>query len=297
MPNSSIRTALGRAAEAFDLITTERGWGGPPLLLRTRGGVDPADGAELAVRPLDGHPGQALLGFSAPMGWTAIGVSSEGWAGPYHGEVTGYSAVASPGARRRVRAIVLIDRDGSLAGCARWRDGGIVAEAPTDGFVVDCLRRALGLRTPPPTTTTDTLFAALWLEGIVAGGRRGCQTMTWRQVAHLHPAVHLLVQNGQEVPADLVETAQAFGRACDWTMVRHQLIRGWKLGVEASVAVWMDTGMLSRWMVEQMRPVAELLTRARRRCSPAAFRQLVHALDDLGVATGGIGGLARQPPG
>ena len=153
---------------------------------------DPADGAELAVRPLDGHPGQALLGFSAPMGWTAIGVSSEGWAGPYQGEVTGYSAVAAPGTRRRVRAIVQIDRDGSLAGCARWRDGGIVAEAPTDGFVVDCLRRALGLGTPPPTTTTDTLFAALWLEG-----------------------------------------------------------------VEASVAVWMDTGMLSRWMVEQMPPVAE----------------------------------------
>lgn len=297
MPNSSIRTALARAAQAFDLITTERGWGEPPLLLGTRGGVDPADGAELAVRPLDGRPGQALLGFSAPMGWTAIGVSSEGWAGPYQGEVTGYSAVAAPGARRRVRAIVLIDRDGTMAGCARWRDGGIVDEAPTDGFVIDCLRRALGLRTPPPTTTTDTLFAALWLEGIVAGGRRGCQTMTWRQVAHLHPAVQLLVQNGQEVPVDLVKTARAFGRACDWTMVRHQLIRGWKLGVEASVAVWMDTGMLSRWMVEQMPPVAELLPRARRRCSPAAFRQLVQALDDLGVATGATGGLTRLSPG
>lgn len=287
MSDPSKQAALARAAEAFDLITTERGWGGPPLLLRTTGGVDPAEGAELAVRPLDGHPADTLLGFSAPMGWTAIGLSSEGRAGRYQGEPAGYSAVVAPGATpQRARVIVLVDRDATLAGCLRWQDGGLIAEPPAEGLVPDCLRRALGLPTPPPTDTTDTLFAALWLEAIVAGGRRGCRTMTWRQAAELHPAVQVLAQAGQSAQSNLVETAQAFGRVCDWTMVRHQLIRGWKLGVEPSVAVWMDTGMLSRWVLQQFAPVAELLPRARRRCSPAAFRRVVQALDDVGVPTG-----------
>ncbi len=291
MSTTEQRIQLDRALEGFDLIVAERGWGEGSLLLRTRGGIDPSAGAELAVRPLDSHPAQTLLGFSAPIGWTAIGLSTEGWARHYEGEPTGYTARAATGAagtvKQRVRVIHLLDRDGTTAGRLHWQDGRVLDEPPSEGLVVDCLRRAMGLRTPPPTASTALLFATLWLEAIVAGGRRGSRSMTWHQAVALHPALQLLREDGQApvVDNDLVVAARALARVCDWTRVRDQAIRGWSVGVDKRLAVWMDTGMLSRWLLDQRPPLEELTTGARRRCTPAAMRQITAALGELGVAT------------
>lgn len=285
MPHANQQSQLDRALEAFDLIVSQRGWGEGPLLLRTRGGLDPDGGAELAVRPLDGHPAQALLGFSAPLGWTAIGVSAEGWARHYEGEPTGYSAMSVRGAsRQRVRILHLLDRDGTAAGRLCWQDGRVHDEAPGDGLVVDCLRRTLGLPTPPPTISSDRLFATLWLEAIVSSGRRGSRSMTWHHAASLHPAMQLLAQDEHGPEADdLVTTALALGRVCHWARVREQAIRGWNVGADASLAEWMDAGMLSRWLIEQHPPLDELTARARRRCTPATMRRVLQVLVELGV--------------
>jgi hypothetical protein len=287
VPHTNQRVQLDHALEAFDLIVTERGWGEGALLLRTRGGIDPHAGAELAVRPLDGHPAQALLGFSAPIGWTSVGVSAEGWAGYYEGRPTSYTATAVTGdVRQRVRAIHLLDRDGTSAGRLHWQDGRVHDEAPSEGLVVDCLRRALGLRTPPPVVSTDELFATLWLEAIVSSGRRGSRAMTWHQAVSLHPAVRLLEEDGQAPGrGDLVVAARALGRVCNWTRVRDQAIRGWSVGVDASLAVWMDSGMLSRWLLDQRPPLAELTSRVRRRCTPATMLRITETLVELGVTT------------
>jgi hypothetical protein len=290
---------LDRAVQAFDLIHTERGWGGPSALLRIRGGLDPEAGAELAVRPLDGHPARTLLGFSAPIGWTAIGLSTEGWVGHYEGKPTGYTTKAAAGdARQRVRVIHLLDRDGTSAGRLHWQDGRVLDEPPGEGLVVDCLRRAMGLCTPPPTDATDLLFATLWLEAIVAVGRRGSRTMTWHQAVGLHPAMQLVEEDGQGPGSNnLVMTARALGRACDWTRVRDLAIRGWKVGVEASLAVWMDTGMLSRWLLDQRPPVNDLIAGVRRRCTPATMRRITEALTELGVTTAPAGAGHHDCPG
>lgn len=294
MPEPVPATPLQRAADAFELIVAERGWGEPPLLLRTQGGVDPDQGAELAVRPLDGHPAESLLGFRAPIGWAAVGVSTEGWAVRYDAEPTGYRADAAPGAaRQRVRSIVVVDRDHNLAGGLRWQDGRVINEAPAEGLVVDCLRRALGLRTPPPSTSTDVLFAVLWLEAVVAAAPRGSRALTWRQAAGLHPAVRLLAGDGQpQHSIDLVDSARALGRVCDWAMIRSQVIRGWDAGLGAPMATWMDAGMVSRWLLDRRPPLAELVSGARRRTTPAAYRRIVEALAGLGVA--GDGGVAGR---
>lgn len=277
---------LNRALEAFDAIVAQRGGGEGPLLLRTRGGVDPDAGAELAVRPLDGHPAQALLGFSAPLGWTAIGLSAGAWASHYQGQPTGYTARAAGDGRQRVRILHLLDRNGTTAGRLCWQDGRVHDEPPSEGLVVDCLRRAMGLPTPPPTSSTDLLFASLWLEAIASAGRRGRRDMTWHQAVGLHPAMQLLAGDGQTPrPNELVPTAQALGRICDWSRVRELSIRGWTGGADATLAAWMDAGMLSRWLIDQHPPLAELTARARRRCAPTTMRRIMDVLAELAVAT------------
>lgn len=292
------QSQLDRAIEAFDVIVSQRGWGEGPLLLRTRGGLDPDAGAELAVRSLDGHPAQALLGFSAPLGWTAIGVSAEGWAGHYQGRPTGYSARAATGdIRQRVRILHLLDRDGTTAGRLCWQDGRVQDEAPSEGLVVDCLRRALRLPSPQPTISTDLLFATLWLEAIVASGRRRSRNMTWHQAVSLHPAMQLLAEDGQTPGAkDLVMTAQALGRVCDWTQVRKQSIAGWNVGASGPLAAWMDAGMLSRWLIEQHPPLAEVTARAHRRCTPATMRRVMQVLAELGVTATSAEERGLTPP-
>lgn len=275
-------TSLDRAVEAFDHLLCERGWGDPPMMLRLRGGIDPDNGAELAVQPLDGHPAQALLGFSAPIGWTAIGVSAEGWASHYEATTAGYQAtVAASEVRQRVRTVTLCDRDANLAGRLRFKDGRVDHNAPDEGLVADCLRRAMGRGTDPASASTEAFFAQVWLETIAASARRGSRQLTQAQVAGMHPAVQLLDGDVPGGLADMAEVTGAFGRVCDWTCLRQLAIRGSRVGIEPRLATWMDTGMFSRWLMNQYPPVDELLPRARRRCTPAAARWLEETLEGL----------------
>lgn len=285
MPDPAQHAPLQRAADAFNALVDERGWGQAPLLLRVERGLDPDAGAELAVEELDGHPAHALLGFSAPIAWSAIGVSAEGWATPCASGDHGYRADTLDDARReRVRSLVLLDRDGLVAGRLRRPDGRVVSEAPEEGMIVDCLRRALGRRTSPPVESTTTLFAVLWLEDVLAASRRTHRPLTdWSQVVALHPAVPVLAGAGAVVGSgELVEAARALGRACDWTMVRQQLITGWRRGeIEARAAVWMDTGMISRWLLDRRPSVDELVDSLGASCPPAMLQRIRRALEGM----------------
>lgn len=287
---------LERAFDAFDAITTERGWGQPPLLLRIQDGLDPDGGAELGVGELDGHPAEALLGFTAPMAWTAMGVSAEGWATSCADVPHGYRAEAPAGTtRERVRTLVLLSHWGDPVGRTRWEDGRSLDEPPTEGFVVDCLRRALGRPTPPPTATTTTLFATMWLENVLARSRQGGRRLSWDQAAALHPAVQLMGGERREVghePVDVTGPALALGKVCDWSMVRQQAIRGWKAGLDAPLAVWMDTGMLSRWLLDRRPLVEELIDQLGGTCSPSVLRRIRQSL-----AAQEVDGGAAQGPG
>lgn len=285
------RAPLERVADAFDAITTERGWGQPPLLLRVEGDLDTGCDLDLGVKELDGHPAQALLGFSAPMAWTALGVSAEGWATPCADVPHGYRAEAPAGAstRERVRSLVLLGHRGDPVGWLHWKDGRRHAEPPTEGLLVDCLRRALGRPTPPPAASTDVLFATMWLENLLERSRpqrkrHGGRSLEWEEAAALHPAVQMLAATGQgALDDDLVDTARALGRVCDWAMVRHQAIRGWKAGLDASLAVWMDAGMVSRWLLDCRPGLTELLGHLESTCSRSLARQVRQTLVGFGV--------------
>ncbi len=67
--------------------------------------------------------------------------------------------------------------------------------------------------------------------------------------------------------------------------MRDQAIRGWNVSVDAPLAVWMDSGMLSRWLLDQRPPLADLTAEVRRRCTPATMRRIMEVLTELGVTT------------
>jgi hypothetical protein len=160
-PHQDGRARAARAADAFDALIDERGWGQGPLLLRVEATLDPDAGAELEIKRLDVHPAQALLGFSAPLAWAAIGVSAEGWARPCTDTHHRYRLDVPTGSEespKQVRSLVLLDRDGNAASRLRGEDGLVVTEAPEETLILDCLLRAMGPRTAPPAAATATLF-------------------------------------------------------------------------------------------------------------------------------------------
>ncbi len=95
---------------------------------------------ELAVRPIDVHPLEALSGFEAPASCFALGVATGGWAAP----MDGIRPSEHPEGQR-IFQVVLVDRSGRVASRIRFPDGSIMTDAPGSGAVLDALRQALGV--------------------------------------------------------------------------------------------------------------------------------------------------------
>src|SRR5262249_27096684 len=154
------------AFTSFDAMADERGDHQPPLLFRVVG----CDGGwEFGWREFDDHPVTMLLGFAAPSEWMAVGLSVCGW-GANVGPDRPLASVMPPSKhpdRKRVRVTMLISRDGDEAGSVTCEDGMRMAETVGEGWVADCLRRCLGLATPPPSTAVGYWLAGLWLDRIV----------------------------------------------------------------------------------------------------------------------------------
>lgn len=285
MNHTDGRRQLQRAVDAFDVVITERGWTQPPLLLRIEGDLGPDGGFDLSVRQLDRHPAEVLLGFSAPLTWTAIGVSTEGWVSPGEHARDDGAEVWARSSGVRVRVLVLLSRGGDRAGRICWEDGRCLPEPPGEGLVVDCLRRALGRPTPPPTATTNLLFGTMWLENVLVESREVRQPLTWSQAAALHPAMQLMAADAPAVrPDDVVGPMRALAKVCDWSMVRQQAMRGWTAGLEPSLAEWMDPGMVSRWLLDRRPGIEELLDELAGVCSPSVLRRIVQSLTTQRVA-------------
>ncbi len=285
MDHTNVRRQLERVVDAFDAVITERGWAQPPLLLRIEGKLGPDGSFDLGVRELDGHPAEVLLGFSAPLAWTAIGVSTEGWATPYGEHPRDDGAEVGAGSSGvRVRVLILLSRGGDRLGRICWEDGRCLPEAPGEGLVVDCLRRALGRPTPPPTATTDLLFATMWLENVLARSREARQPLTWGQAAALHPAMQVMAADAPALQHDdVVGPMRALAKVCDWSIVRQQVMRGWQAGLEPFLAEWMDAGMVSRWLLDRRPGIEELLGELARVCAPPVLRQIRPSLIGLGI--------------
>ena len=242
---------------------------------------------------LERHPSELLLGFTAWEAWWAVGLLTTGWAAPMETDPTNpYAAQERPSAHPdavRMRMLVMVDRDGTTASKVECSDGRVIDE-PGEGYLLDLLRRTVGVPTPPPTSSTSELITAMWLMSIegAAADERGAhgRRLSWNRVARLHPALDLLAKSGERrmsQPVHLVPAARAMHNVMTWERVREQCIEHAWLAplIEPDEARWMDEGVLSRYLLTEIPPLATLVDGARRLLRADVAARLDAALDEL----------------
>ncbi len=255
--------------------------------------ADPDKKGAISFVELEGHPSELLLGFTAWEEWWAVGLLTTGWAAPMETDPTNpYAAHGRPSAHPdavRMRMLVMVDRDGTTVSKVECSDGRTIDE-PGEGYMLDLLRRTVGVPTPPPTNPTSDLITAMWLMSIegAAADERGAhgRRLSWNRVARLHPALDLLAKSGERrmsQPVNLVQAARAMQNVMTWQRVREQCIEHSWLAplLEPDEARWMDEGILSRYLLTEIPPLAELAGETRRLLHADVAARLDAALAEL----------------
>lgn len=253
-------SALDVLAELFDELADDHPRTSLPLLLRA---VGPLEAPELGVLALEGeHPGQVLLGFTAPEECSALGVVSTGW--------------SLPPERVAVRSTVLVARDCTVAGRLSIEGAEPVTSAPESGVMLDLLRRALGCPTAPPAFSTVELFAAVWLTRLAGDG----DADDWPSVARRHWALQLLPGEADDLP----RLAEELAAELDWGSVRRSVTRaGWAGACTAAEAAWFDDGAFARWVLGSYPAVADLAAAATATLPTGVARKIRLALQHWGL--------------
>lgn len=281
------------AADELWSVVAKEGYDDRSELVAFSDTENPDTKGAISFVELDGHPSETLIGFTAPAEWWAVGLLTTGWAAP--GPDVRDNAYSTSGPRPsehpdavRVRVLALVDRDGTTVSKAVFEDGRSIDEEGGGGFLLDLLRRSVGVPTPPPTTPTSELITALWLmsiEGAAADERCDrARRLSWNQVARLHPALEMLKAVGERVqPSQLLVAARVLNRAMTWDVVRDRCREhGWLAPlVEPDEAGWMDEGILSRYLLSAIPPIAQLTRSARHVLRADVATQLDAALAEL----------------
>jgi hypothetical protein len=171
--------------------------------------------------------------------------------------------------RMRMRSTVLVSRaDGRVESGLRLAGEDFTPMPDGEGMVLDAIRRALHLPTPPPEVRfTEWLARMLFLLVIGDGGRQ--RHVGWAQ---LRPAL---------------ERYEDLGNRGTWEVLRKLASRGRRVASDLSpdVAAWMDEGMFARWVLGELPPYELLLEDARRAATPEAFTQVCRLLRKWGLRT------------
>ena len=233
----------------------------PPKLVRIEL-ID--DDVQIGMKPLaEGSIADHLLGCVAPEEWVALGVMAGGWAGPMDGSHLRPSAHPEG---QRIRSVVLVGRDGETAGVTRFADGRTIDGAPPEGAAMDCLRRAMGLPTPPPSEPPSRLFTSVWLAAIAGAARD--RTPSWPAIMRLRPRL----EDADE---------------CTWESLRQAAVEGrWPApDLTASEAEWLDEGSFARWVLGAFPPLPVMLDELAKLLPPSTIRRLVRVVEELTLAT------------
>ncbi len=266
-------------------------------------GTEPLD---LAVRPLDGHPVDVLVGFVAPAAWSAVGVVAPATAhrltdvGATAHPVAANGAIGAPalpvaadadigadactGASppfddgERIVMVHLVAREGARASVGRradgsvwvWATSGTAGDDEPTGRLDDVLRRVLGLPTRPPPADPAELWASWWLDRLLTEvGLRPDRSWSWANLAVLHPAAQLVVDDRRgrvtEVVRAMPRLAEILARGRTWGDLRRDAgSGGWATpSIPPDVARWMDDGIFSRWLLDEVPSCGETLVALR----------------------------------
>lgn len=236
-------------------------------------------GAEVEAREVT--DGQGLFGRTVDSDWEGAAVVGTG---RFRSLDLAHEppAALQPGFAGGLTMAFAVHRDGRVGWHMCLPDGTHFDRVPEEGFMLDVLRRAVGLTTSPPPTSIAPLEIAAWFAAIaeasVAEGRR----LDWYESLRLHPA---LGETSVEAPPEPLSLVRDRDRIEDWDLMRRLVAAGLASTVtpDPETAAWMDAGMFSRWVLDGLPSLTELLALVRPHLAPAALRQVHHlarALDD-----------------
>lgn len=260
----------------------------PPRLVRIRCDCDDLEEGELelGVRELEfgDHPLDALIGFTAPSDWAAVGVLATGRA--YAGVDADLDLTLDPDRRldQPVPVITahIVARDGSWGSAWQPIDGAsepagsehgtaAVALLGRAGRVDDAIRRVLGVTTAPPPATTHRLWALQWLDAIVASVAPSDHRLPpdSADVLALHPAVDAFDLPHRDLTIDAVlDATDRLVELRTWSWLRTRCVDGpsddhhpWN-EVDPVLAAWFDDGSFARWLLGCWPELPELVEAA-----------------------------------
>ncbi|MCU4184558.1 hypothetical protein K6U06_09315 [Acidiferrimicrobium sp. IK] len=147
--------------------------------------------------------------------------------------------------------------------------GEVRYEAPQEGRVLDILRRCLGLETAPAEDHLPAVLALVWLAAVSREARRRGACLEWSDAVAFHPVVSLRDRGaGPSTDRSVAGRLQQRRRPGDpWAALIASAHQGWDWGelrrrcverrvgigdVTAELAEWMDDGMFSRWIAEEV---------------------------------------------
>lgn len=247
--------------------------------------VDDPSEVEIARRPLAvDHPLEALLGFTAPAGWLALGLTGPGTAVPL-----GPSA-ADDDNRPTVAFTILLDRSGQGAGVMQSEESVTRLPGAPEGLLGDAFRRALGLPTAPPPPDTVDLWLRCWLDHLVEaiaflGNARHYQS--WAAVSAVHPVATVWGLDGPVgAPVALADATRRLAEAWPWDRLRKEpdVLDTPGPPLPPDITTWMDDGMFARWIMAAFPSWEQLANAAAQLLPPAVATTIAETVVAAGIS-------------
>ena len=253
---------------------------GSPTWLRVYEGPD----ADVGLTVTSDDP-RFLIGWTAPAGCAAVGIVATG-----RTRAIGEAGVSTSFAPERdgvqVRMCCVVSRSGEVGWTLQVSSGQTSLERPTEGKILDSLKRCLELPTSPPGIPASELHAAAWAASVLDRAIESPRQLTWSDVERLHPVARLLggdlaaVDDDRERGSDdLTDLVRVAANAWSWEEIRAQACDGeLEALIDPDLASWMDVGMFSRWVMERTPPLDQLLGALRAYLAPSAAIRFESAL-------------------
>jgi hypothetical protein len=253
--------------------------------------LDAPDGGEEGFALAFSDAEDGLMGWAAGPDCQAVGMIGSGRLR----SLPGAPAVVAVDA---VRMVCLLTRAGEViwrmtrADGARPDRGMEMADLPpTEGRLLDCLRRCFGLPTPPAPASPARLQLIVWLVAALEQAESARRRLSWSEVCRFHPLARLL---GSELDRPASEAAgltdaltRLGGPAYSWEDIRLQACRRESFLddiIHPDLAGWMDDGMFARWVLSDLPSADELFAVLRPSLTPSAARRMAHAVHAAGVS-------------
>ncbi len=218
-----------------------------------------------------------MLGYVAASDVDAIALIATGRVRPLDSDIE-LTAELAAATRREIDLVCAVCRNGTVTWNAIAGTDNLRVPTPDGGQMLDCLRRAVGVPTPPPSRSPEVLEGPLWAVRLAAAARAGTVKLSWSKVEACRPS---------PPPQAPSRTGSAYSGTMyqDWERLRVAAVAGltstWFPG--RPICGWMDAGMFSRWVVASIPSPAELTAALRDLLEPPAARRLYHELTRIAI--------------